>query len=264
MSVSPTTRASLTADLRALGLGSGEILLVHASMKQVGWVCGGSVAVVQALLDVLGPTGTLVVPTHTADNRDPSRWRDPGIPQSWWPTIRACLPAFDLRFTPSVGMGAVAELVRTWPGARRSAHPQTSFAALGPQAEDIVGTHDLDCHLGDRSPLGRLADLGASVLLLGVGWDRCTAFHLAEYRLPDPPLWTYSCAVSRGTDREWVTYSDVNLVDDDFAELGSAFEAADRVAVGLVGNATSRLFTVQAATAFSLEWMRFHRQASPA
>jgi aminoglycoside 3-N-acetyltransferase len=261
--MSPTTRASLTEDLRALGLSSGKILLVHASMKQVGWVCGGSVAIVQALLDVLGPAGTLVVPTHTANNRDPARWRDPNIPRAWWPTIRACLPAFDLRFTPSVGMGAVAELVRTWPGARRSSHPQTSFAALGPQAENIIGTHDLDCHLGDRSPLGRLADLGASVLLLGVGWDRCTAFHLAEYRLPEPPSWTYSCIVTMGTDREWVTYSDVKLVDDDFAELGSAFEAADHVAVGPVGNATSRLFTIQAATAFSLEWMQVHRQVPP-
>src|SRR5262249_6977921 len=156
-------------------------------------------------------------------NRDPSRWRDPGIPQSWWPTIRACLPAFDPRFTPSVRMGAVAELVRTWPGARRSAHPQTSFAALGPQAEDIVGKQARDCRLGDRCPLGLLADLGASVLLLGIGWDRCTAFHLAEYRLSVPPLRTYSCVVSRSAGREWVTYSDVKLVDDDFAELGLAF-----------------------------------------
>ncbi len=262
MSVSPATRTALSRDLRALGLGSGGVVLVHASLKRLGWVCGGSVAVVQALLDVLGPTGTLVVPTHTANNRDPSRWRDPSVPRSWWPTIRACLPGFDPRFTPSAGMGAVAELVRTWPGAMRSAHPQTSFAALGPQAEDIVGTHDLDCHLGDRSPLGRLADLGASVLLLGVGWDRCTAFHLAEYRVPQPPRWTYSCVVMRGADREWAVYRDVKLVDDDFAELGSAFEAADHVTVGLVGSATSRLFTIQAATAFGLEWMRIHRQAS--
>jgi aminoglycoside 3-N-acetyltransferase len=76
-------------------------------------------------------------------------------------------------------------------------------------------------------------------------------------------LSTYSCAVSRGPGREWVTYSDVKLVDDDFAELGSTFETTADVAAGLVGNATSRLFTIQAATAFALEWMRFHRQVSP-
>jgi Aminoglycoside 3-N-acetyltransferase len=145
-----------------------------------------------------GPDGDAGVPTHTADNRDPSRWHDPGIPQSWWPTIRACLPAFDPRLTPSVGMGAVAELVRL--------SARTISIAI--------------------SAIGRRS-------------------------------------VSGGTGREWVTYSDVKLVDDDFAELGSAFEEAGRVAARLVGNATSRLFTVQAATAFALEWMQFHRQASP-
>ena len=73
----PRTRDSLAGDLRALGIGAGDVLLVHSSLRSLGWVSGGALAVVQALLDVLGPAGTLVVPSQTTGNRDPSTWRPP-------------------------------------------------------------------------------------------------------------------------------------------------------------------------------------------
>ena len=82
------TRESLAADLRALGLRAGGIVLCHTSMRSLGWVCGGPVAVAQALLDVLGPDGTLVVPAHSTDNSDPAGWPFPPVPQDWWPAIR--------------------------------------------------------------------------------------------------------------------------------------------------------------------------------
>src|SRR5262249_13877724 len=80
--------------------------LVHASLRSIGWVCGGAVAVVQALLDVVGPTGTIVVPAFTTDNRDPSRWRHRPVLEEWWPTIRAQLPAFDPAVTPCRELGS--------------------------------------------------------------------------------------------------------------------------------------------------------------
>ena len=57
----PATRASLTADLGALGISTGDVLVVHSSMSTLGYVVGGPQAVVEALLDAVGPTGTLKI-----------------------------------------------------------------------------------------------------------------------------------------------------------------------------------------------------------
>ncbi len=265
MMITPSSRRPveldrLDDDLRELGIVAGDTLLVHSSLHAIGWVSGGALAVVQALLRVLGPGGTLVVPTHTANNSDPSTWLDDPVPAAWWPTIRQHLPAFDPAASPSWRMGAVAEQVRTWPGARRSTHPQTSFAALGPRAEALMAAHPLACHLGEDSPLRRLEDVDAQVLLLGVGWDRCTAFHLGEYRQPDPPQRDYSCVVRTSAGREWIKYTDVALDDADFATLGSDFEAkSSAVVVRHVGEATARMFRIQAAARFSTQWITLRR-----
>ncbi|MEV5899524.1 AAC(3) family N-acetyltransferase, partial [Streptomyces sp. NPDC052127] len=128
------TRDSLAAELRALGVEPGEILLVHSSLSSLGWVCGGAVAVVRGLLDAIGPDGTLVVPTQSGDLSDPALWSNPPVPAQWWERIRTAMPAYDPLITPALGVGVIPETVRTWPGALRSAHPQTSFAALGARA----------------------------------------------------------------------------------------------------------------------------------
>lgn len=69
----PRTRRSLVAELRPLGLGPGTVVVVHSSLSSLGWVCGGSVAVVQALMAALTESGTLVMPTHSADYSDPGK-----------------------------------------------------------------------------------------------------------------------------------------------------------------------------------------------
>ena len=237
-------------------------MLVHASLSALGWVAGGQVAVVQALLDVLGPEGTLVVPTQTGGNSDPAGWGRPPIPEAWWPVVRAEMPAYEADVTPSRGMGVIAEQVRTWPGANRSTHPQNSFAAVGARAAEVTAVHDLAGSLGERSPLQTLESMGAAVLLLGAGWDSCTALHLAEYRVPEPVPDRSGCAVltAAGT-REWVEYDDVELDETDFREIGTDFEREhpELVVEGTVGSAPSLLFPLADAVAYAVRWMTARR-----
>ncbi|KAM5368776.1 hypothetical protein ACJZ2D_009330 [Fusarium nematophilum] len=253
------TRTTLVNDFKNLGVLSGETLLLHSSLSSIGWVCGGAEVVVQALLDVLGPTGTLVVPTHSGDNSDPSKWESPPVPQEWWQVIRESTPAYNPLTTRTRGMGVIAETLRTWPGAIRSAHPQTSFAAVGFHAHTITAGHALDCLLGEQSPLARLEHVQARVLLLGVGFDVCTAFHLAEYRTSSRLVSNSFAAMNQGR-REWVTVQDVDLSDEGFEELGLGFERDEDVVKGMVGGADARLFKLEPAVMYATLWFRKHRK----
>ena len=255
--------ATLTQEFRALGIGPGEILLTHSSLRRVGPVRGESRAVVRALRAALGPDGTLVVPAFTPENSDTSRayrQRIEGCAEEQIEELRRSMPPYDPRRTPAPSMGRLAEEVRTLPGALRSDHPQTSFAAVGPLARAIVSGHSPDCHLGERSPLARLYEEEAKVLFLGVGFSSCTAFHLAEYRVPDRPVQEYHCVVRVRGERTWWSYTDVALDDTDFALLGSSFErSAASVTAGAVGRAAARLFSLRDAVDYAVAWMTAHR-----
>ncbi|MFG2678071.1 aminoglycoside N(3)-acetyltransferase [Streptomyces sp. NPDC048392] len=248
------TRGTIGTGLRELGVRTGDTLLAHSSLSSLGWVCGGPVAVVQALLDVLGPGGTLVVPTQTGDLSDPALWTSPPVPEDWWDTVRAAMPPFDPLITPSRGVGVLPETVRTWPGARRSAHPQTSFAALGARAAEVVADHATDCRLGERSPLAVLERLAARVLLLGAGYKACTAFHLAEYRITSPLV-----EVGRPGPVGWERVTEVSITSERFDELGHDFERDRPVLRGRIGSAEARLFPLPAAVAYAERWLPVHR-----
>jgi aminoglycoside 3-N-acetyltransferase len=257
------TRELLTQEFTRLGVRSGDVLLVHSSMRAIGWVCGDATAVVQALIDAVGPAGAIVVPAQTPDNRDPSWWSHRPIPEEWWPAVRDHLPAFDPALTASAGMGAVAERVRTWPGSARSDHPLTSFAAVGPQAHELMAGHHIGSLLGDRSPLAALERAAAKVLLLGVGFEKCTAFHLAESRLPNLRVVELSAAVRTESGREWVRYKAAALDDHDFGDLGVAYEKDGSLSRGKVGAATSRLFPIREAVRFAESWLARRRHLCP-
>jgi aminoglycoside 3-N-acetyltransferase len=260
MSVEPHTVRSLEADLRALGVRAGGVVLLHSSTRSLGFVVGGPQAFVQALLDVLGPDGTLVVPTHTSDNCDPSTWANPPVPESWWGAIRDEAPGYDPATTPSRWMGLLPELVRTWPGARRSQHPRLSFAAVGARADEVTRDHRLDDALGESSALGAVYRLDGQVLLLGTTHDTNTSLHLAEWRQASPPRGPQGSSIRQpdGTSR-WTTWVDIIEREDDFEELGTAFEATGAATIGPVGNATARLMRQRDLVDFATAWLAEHR-----
>jgi aminoglycoside 3-N-acetyltransferase len=256
----PVTVDSLVEDLRALGVEAGDTLLVHSSLSALGWVSGGPPAVVDALQSVLTDDGTLVMPTHSTQNSDPADWAAPPVPDHWEPVVRETTPPYRPDVTPTRGMGAIPECFRTYPDTLRSAHPATSFAAWGADAERVVADHALDYRLGDGSPLATVSDLGGDVLLLGVGHDRNTSLHLAENRadLPTEPV-TEGAAVLRDGERVWVEYENVPERTDDFPDVGAAFEEAVGLVEGEVGAATAKLVDQPPLVEFAVEWFEANR-----
>jgi len=152
---------SLVDDLRALGLRAGDRVVVHSSLREVG---AGPDAVVDSLLEAVGPDGLVVVPTFTYDNE-----------------------SFDPAATPG-RTGALSEELRSRPGAIRSLHPTYAVAAIGAGAAELCAGHELVAATAADSPLDRLAESGGLVLLLGVDQTANTTVHVGEFRADAPYL----------------------------------------------------------------------------
>jgi aminoglycoside 3-N-acetyltransferase len=236
-------------------------VMVHSSLSKLGFVVGGAPAVVSALMAVLGPSGTLMMPTHSGALSDPASWSNPPVPEHWWATVRAEMPAYDPDLTPTRMMGAIADCFRHVEGTRRSAHPTVSATALGPNAAFLLDGHQLAYGLGESSPQARLYDLDGSILLLGVSHANNTSLHLAEYRsaAPDAPEVTHFSPVVVDGERQWASYLDLDDDDSDFERLGEDFARSGAESVGPVGAGIGRLMSSRQVVDFAVGWMRRNR-----
>jgi len=259
---SPGTVISLTADFVALGLEQSDVVVVHSSLSALGWVAGGAQAVIEALFMAVGTSGTIVMPTQTGHLTDPANWSQPPVPAEWFPSIRDHTPAFDPNITPPRQMGKIVESFLQHPDTVRSDHPAVSFAARGSQAEEVVASHPLVPELGLTSPVGWLYQNQAKVLLLGVNHGNNTSLHLAEYRATWPSKATRQTGAPMLVDgiRQWVSYEDININDDDFEIIGDAFAETGAESVGPVGIGTGRLCNQREVVDFATDWMNLNRR----
>ncbi len=154
--------ATLTDAFRAIGLHSGDLVLVHSALRRLGPVAGGADTVIDAMLAAVGPTGTVAVPTHT------------------WKVVSSEQPVFHQTFTPS-HVGVLGNVLRQRPQAFRSLHPTHSVAAIGPRAAEFTHGHELGgTPCSPTSPYGRLRDWGGKILIIGADLACCTFFHGCE------------------------------------------------------------------------------------
>ncbi|WP_100486394.1 aminoglycoside N(3)-acetyltransferase [Sporolactobacillus pectinivorans] len=254
------TRSTMVRDLRQLGLKEGMTVIVHTSMSRIGWICGGPVAVIEALQEVLTPAGTLIMPAHSADVSDPIDWENPPVPKKWMQAIYQEMPPFDPERTPTLGMGRVAETFRKFPGVRRSSHPIYSFAAWGAACDQIVDGHVLDDGLGQDSPLAKIYQLNGWVLLLGVSYGNNTSMHLGECCSKKLKMITRQSPILLNGQRRWVSYRDWDYHEERFSQIGHAFETDPRetknLQIGKIGQADSLFMSQRAIVDFTANFLK--------
>jgi aminoglycoside 3-N-acetyltransferase len=235
--------------------------MVHTRMSALGWVVGGSETVVRALLDALGPEGTLVAYASWADHvytleDRPEEHREAysAEPPLWDPATGAVDPDY----------GRIPERVRTWPGALRSEHPEASVVAVGPRAEWLTAVHE-DGY-GAASPLARLVEADGQVLMLGAPLETVTLLHHAEAiaRVPGKRTVRYEVALADGTVQSFIDidtsrgaypYELLGLGADEFEVMARDALAAGIGVRGTVGAADCHLFPARELTAFAVAWI---------
>ncbi|MEX0745699.1 MAG: AAC(3) family N-acetyltransferase, partial [Phycisphaeraceae bacterium] len=171
-------KRQLVRDLKALGLGADMNVMVHSALSRIGQVEGGADTVVEALLAVLGPSGTLMMPSFN----------------------HGAAAVFNVSATPTTN-GAIPDALWRRPEAVRSVHPTHAFAAIGPAAERFCADA-ADGVFAAGSPIGRLIDAGGYLLSLGVTHAASTAMHVAETAVPCGCLAPHGGAEKQVIDRQ--------------------------------------------------------------
>lgn len=204
--------------LLALGVAPGGVLVVHTAFSKVRPVDGGPDGLIDALLAVLGPTGTLVMPSMSDDDEH----------------------VFDPAATPCVAMGVVADTFRQRPGVLRSDNPH-AFAAIGPHAAAITAPHSLAVPHGLDSPVGRVYEFDGQVLLLGAGHDADTTIHLAENLAGMRYLRPKWLTIARDGQSVRHDYRELDHCCENFALLDDWLDEPGLQRRGYVGHARARL-----------------------
>lgn len=252
----------LKEGLKRCGIEKGDSVIVHTSLRNLGFVCGGPQIVIEALLETVGEEGTIMMPTQSWKNLDPTagvHWEET---EEWWQLIRDNWPAYDPVITPTNTMGAVAEMFRSWRGAVRSDHPARSFAAVGKYADFLIRDHDLEDIFGENSPIGKLYQLDGKVLLIGVGYDKNTSLHLADVRADYPGKHNEKASSAMFVEgkREWVTYETLAVDGEDFEQIGEAFEKENEVMKVQIGNAVVTSMKQRPLVDFAVKWIEENRR----
>jgi aminoglycoside 3-N-acetyltransferase len=240
----------------------GDVLVVHSSLTSLGWVAGGAAAVVDALLDAVGTDGTITMPAHSGDWGDPAGWENPPVPSDWWDEILVERPAFNPYATPLHKMGAIAENLLLRRETLRSSHPLHSHMANGLHAKQVIASHPLEDGFGDFSPLGRLYDLGAKVLLLGVGHGQNTSLHLAESRAqwPGKQQVEYKSKILSSDGARSVAWMGIDFDANDFEDLGQHLEQECEIQITKVGQADARLADMRTLVDAATLWIASNRR----
>ncbi len=258
----PLTRRRLAGELADLGLLPGDMVMVHAAMGRVGEILGGPDSLIAALGDAIGGDGTIMAYTGCDGRYEDLLDADGRVPDVW----RAAVPGFDAAASRAVrDNGVLPEFLRTTPGARRSANPGASMAALGARADWLTADHPWHYGYGAGSPLARLVAAGGKVLMLGAPLDTMTLLHHAEHLadIPGKIIRRHEVPLADVDGTIWRMIEEFETADpcsdrlpENFIEqIVEAFLATGAGRRGRIGAAPAVLVDAAAICAFAIGWI---------
>jgi aminoglycoside N3'-acetyltransferase len=118
------TKEDIINGLKRLGVKSGDTLFLRISYKAIGETEGGPTTLLDAILEVIGPNGTIIAAAFP--KRQSSRL-------SWHKAI----------FEPGKNMstGLIPKLMSMHPDAYISTHPLSPFVCIGKNAKELTSYH---------------------------------------------------------------------------------------------------------------------------
>lgn len=256
------TRRLLRKHIADLGVAPGDAVMVHAALRDVGPMLNGPDTLIDALLDAVGPQGTLLCYVNWAEEYEDALDEEGRVPAA----LKDEIPPFDpARSRASRDHGAFAEFLRTVPGARRSGNPGASVVALGARADWFTADHALDYGYGPESPFARLVQAGGKVLMVGAPLDTMSLLHHAEHLAPIPGKRVRRMEVPFLVDgrSQWRMIEEFDTVDpvrddlddDYFATVVEDFLSTGQGRCGQIGLADSVLVSAPAMADFAVRWL---------
>jgi len=256
------TRSVLLKDLKKLGVETGNIIMLHASVKAIGWIVGGPDVVIQSLLDVLGTQGTLMMYIGWEEG---SPYNLAKLPTEWQEACLKECPPFDPAISRANRKWSIlAEYLRTWPRAYRSSNPEASCAAVGAQAKWLTENHPLQYGYGLGSPLAKLCEARGKVLLLGAPFGSITLLHYAEHlcNVANKRIVRYRVPILHDGKKVWQEVKEFDTggsvlphAERYFEIIPREFMSSGKGSSGYVGAAQSYLFDAFGFVGFTVNWL---------
>lgn len=248
----------IKTDLIRAGVRPGDGLFVHCSLGAVGHVIGGPRGFIQALIDTVGRGGLIGMPGFSKDAYDPVETEGLTVTDEAHARIRRQTPGYDPALANVRQNGAVPEAFRMWPDVVRSVHPTSSVLLWGDDAAGLAHPHDpMGWATGPETPWGRLcARPDMKILLVGVGWNRCSALHAAESAAKHKRVVTRRIKLASDTGSQWIEAPDVaDDLNTLFPRVGAAWEETGGVRICRIGGAECRLTSYGALVHFARDWL---------
>lgn len=166
------TKEAIKAGLAGLGLGPGDVVLVHSDLRRLDKArnlvklpnCGADM-IIDAFLETVAPDGLVVVPTFT------KTWDSGEDPYTGL--------VFDPAETPS-RVGSVTNVFLRRKEAVRSTHPTHSVAAIGSRAEEFCRAPEDQSTFDRRGPWGKMYDWDGYICFFGTDNRTNTTVHVVE------------------------------------------------------------------------------------